>query len=277
VQGVDSLAPVFAHREVEGSMSVTNPKLIPNGAGVQWASFSGFSILFDNPWDDSDDYSLGWKKIAVKSQVFFTQLSTALRGTTFKPKTFVPLPATSYHVTLWDGLNQSNVDEIKVEKTRSHFAELLRKLPDTASELSTLSPYVGSYETHMCDRLRSSGSIRFSFKELAVWGSEVLVAKLAATQTGILDSLRQLRADLNSAFEKQFPDIHMRSDYEPHVSLGYFTNKQAGNFAMDHVPRLNKIFANHVNEKLYFTRAKQYYFLDMVTFLREAPTGSEWP
>ena len=96
---------------------ITNDKIA--GLVPRWASFRGFSLLFDNPGPGLSTLARGLDKIdcdidAHRGVGLYRGLATALaeigHDLLLNAYLLCPLPTCSYHVTVWDGINDGNVD-----------------------------------------------------------------------------------------------------------------------------------------------------------------------
>lgn len=93
---------------------ITNPKVA--GFVPEWAEFKGFSILFDNPGDrllplhENDSLKMLSNDVASEASHFYKRLNEMLAQFPEISRTYLlcPLPFHSYHVTLWDGVNDAN-------------------------------------------------------------------------------------------------------------------------------------------------------------------------
>ncbi|BDI34009.1 hypothetical protein CCAX7_60600 [Capsulimonas corticalis] len=250
-------------------LSITNEKVA--GFVPRWAEFRGFSILFDSPGDclsprgglldltcDVDgDPNLGFYKSLRDS---LARLNPDLLTTTYS---FCPLPPSSYHVTVWDGGNQGNVARMLAEQ-RPKLEDYLAALPDAAvrphemTDMALASPLV---------RRRDWG-VEFQFDELVIWGGVVMVARLAPTNAGqnAFERFVAERRDLNASFREKF-GIGASEGYTPHVSLGYFANREGAQLALPCLREWNALFGNQMQDlRLIFEHASIYGFTDMATF-----------
>src|SRR5262245_8924177 len=97
-------------------ITITQNKVAGFG-DTRWAPYPGFSVLFDNPSgfvrdgehiirvDRSTDSSAG---LDLYSQLN-SSLPSAMRDLLLRTYLLFFLPASSYHVTVWDGVNVGNV------------------------------------------------------------------------------------------------------------------------------------------------------------------------
>jgi hypothetical protein len=254
-------------------ISITNAKVA--GFTPRWATFRGFSILFDNPGqslaragqqrtlscDVDGDPSLGFYRSLRDS---LARLDLDLLTNSYL---FCPLPPSSYHVTVWDGGNDSNVGQV-VPDHRHALDLLLAGLPATLSEpngLTTLaarSPLVAD-----------GGAITFRYDRLFLWGHSVLVALLAPADPASADRLREIEAGRRalSAQSQRVYGISASDRYLPHVSLGYFANREGAQLAASMLGTWESGFAGEMaGQLLPFAHASVYGFTDMATFFTTA-------
>jgi hypothetical protein len=251
-------------------ISVTNTKV--GGFVPQWAAFRGFSILFDNPGESlhsTDDYELVVCDVDRDPALsFYRKLSTALASLDVRLLThtylFCPLPSTSYHVTVWDGANDGNLGKIAAPP-REPIAQLLADVPmalRTPHELIQLVRESSLVRRH-------DWNLNFRFSRLALVSSSVLVAELdpaTADDTERLQELIRARSELSEQVQERY-GFSPYQQYWPHVSLGYFANRELAQLARPCVEQWNAAFARDLDSQtLTFTRARVYGFNDMATF-----------
>jgi hypothetical protein len=251
-------------------ITVTNTKVA--GFVPQWAPFRGFSILFDNPGrtvhptpqygllacDVANDPALGFYRALHGS---LAELDVRLLTHTYL---FCPLPPASYHVTVWDGANDGNLAGVPLAR-REAIERLLADLPaglrqpDDVLQMVERSPLV----------TRQDWNIVFRFGKLTLVGRNVLVAELEAATPADGERLQELvhaRAELSEQVEAAYGFSPYRQ-YWPHVSLGYFANRELAQLALACVAGWNTHFAERLAEHtLHFDRASIYGFTDMATF-----------
>lgn len=251
--------------------SITNNKVA--GFTPRWAEFRGFSLLFDNPGDClqahgprldlacdvGSDPALGfYRSLRDGLTALDPDLLTAAYG-------FCPLPPPSYHVTVWDGGNADNCAQITGEqrpKLEAYLAGLPDNLPaaNDLTRLASASPLVQ----------RRDWDIEFEFDRLVLWGA--LVARLTPTEAsrGQFEQFVEERRLLNAACFETF-GIKASDNYMPHVSLGYFANREGTHQASAHLPTWNAAFAARMQgQTVTFTHAGLYGFTDIASFFTSA-------
>ncbi|CAF0809810.1 unnamed protein product [Adineta steineri] len=256
-------------------LHITNRKVA--GFNTQWASFHGFSILFNNLGDKclqsrrpgmldlvndvNDNPALKFYAILHEG---ITRLNTNFLTNQFL---FCALPPSTYHVTLWGGLNDRHVTKIEpqyrsiVEKWLLDLPESFCNTPKSIFDLPATSP--------LC--LKRDWNINFCFDGLKVWNNSVLVAALRPDENSIsvFEQLSEERSQLN---EKVHDRLNIDTDtkaYTPHVSLGYFANEEGAQRASHFVDEWNQWFSNACQDNLLsFNNADIYGLTDMVTFFK---------
>ena len=231
-------------------ITIDNSKI----AGFQpiFREFRGFSLLFDEA--NEDRLYLGLDEALQKIGPLAMTHSFL----------FCPLPFSSYHVTVWDGVNDDNLADIKPEY-QEYFRTYLRQLP-TPQELKEPFAHLINNSALLAD---SNWSISFTFKKLSIWGGQVLVARLQAADDASrmrLAVLEKHRKALYDAFEDLL-GIEMYRSYSPHVSLGYFANRIGGTAAKEHLEKWDEVFAERIGDiSTQFDCISLYGFDDMTNF-----------
>lgn len=251
--------------------SITNDKVA--GFVPRWAGFRGFSLLFDPPGDGfaplgpclrlacdvAGDAALGFYSALCDG---LARLDPDLLTAAYL---FCPLPTPSYHVTVWDGANDGNRTLVAPDR-RPALESLLAGLPDAlALPHEMTAPALASPLVR-----RPDWDIEFRFSRLAIRGA--LVARLAPTEAsqGAYAEFVAERHRLNDSFDESF-GIAAYEDYTPHVSLGYFANREGAQAARPCLPDWNALFEERMRGlTLTCRRASLYGFTDMATFFKAA-------
>ena len=253
--------------------SITNKKVA--GFNPRWAGFRGFSILFDNPGDcltpSSPCRTLAGDVETDAALGFYKSLRDALARLDPDLLTaaylFCPLPPPSYHVTVWDGGNAGNVAQVTTDR-RPALERLLAGLPDALAQPQELTESVQASPLVR----RRDWDIEFRFDHLAIWGNVVVVARLSpteASQAAFAEFVEE-RCRLNDSFQASF-GIRASQVYTPHVSLGYFANREGAQSARPCLQQWNALFEEQMQGlTLSFRQASLYGFTDMATFFKAA-------
>jgi 2'-5' RNA ligase len=257
-------------------MPITNPKVA--SVEPRWAPFSGFSLLFDNPGDSVSllgegllkaDCSLERNEDLELYRRFVRFLDEVGTHKLRDNYSFCPLHPYSYHVTVWDGLNDGNLEQVPAGD-QPRLRDFLNHLPDALITDRDFTAQV------MQSALvtRANWSIRLQFKTLAKWSNQSLVAVLMPAEGDSeleFERIVQERAALSAQFRDRF-GIAMRRSYHPHVTLGYFANEQQAELCSPHVDGWTERLQKFVGRlTITFRSISLYGFTDMVTFFKIGP------
>ncbi|MCW5619810.1 MAG: hypothetical protein KIS79_01710, partial [Burkholderiales bacterium] len=182
-----------------------------------------------------------------------------------------PLPPSSYHVTVWDGINTGNEAKLHQE-LRREWSAFLSAIPDALHRLPRTMRVVT--ESALVDE--SFGEIAFRFDELTIWGDEVLAARLAPideVSSRRLNALSEARAALGAEAKRRL-GIDTRPGYSPHVTLGYFANRECGVLAHGQLSEWADRFGEALTDSsIVFSSLALYAFTDMVNFYKCTAPG----
>ncbi len=255
--------------------AITNRKLAT--VAPSWAPFRGFSLLFDNPGDSY--IPLAGRLSRVNSQVFretdlalYKVLANSLdavgRDRLIEKYLFCPLPPESYHVTVWDGLNDGNASHLP-ENLRLHLDRFFDALP-----VSFSADAVFTNAANRSPLVTEGGrGIRFEFRNLRKFANVALVAELAPTDLHSEETLRRIidgRKQLCIAYKEEF-DIDLSSDYRPHVTLGYFANNEIAELCTPELQSWTDLTRQScAGATILFSSIDVYGFTDMAAFFKRA-------
>jgi hypothetical protein len=250
-------------------ITITNNKIA--SLSPFWASFKGFSLLFDNPapcfrpHNDLEfiDCSLappGTLSLYEKLRDALEVVGGPLLTTAFL---FCPLPFASYHVTMLDGVNMDNVSSTQALYRK----ELQACITDIESAIGHMPQCTAFLEAAL--RTQRFQELSFYFAGLEIWGHQVLVALLTPTADSGL-AFHTLSTTRGELAEKLLAELNVPSfPYTPHVSLGYFANREAGLLARAHLAEWAARFENTVKDaRVSFHSVSLYGFTDMARFFR---------
>ena len=256
-------------------ITITNPK-VAGLDGPRWALFRGFSLLFDNPGDSVSpmgkdllklDCSVDTNPGLALYHSLVTSLDKIGRDSLVDNYSFCPLPPSSYHVTVWDGLNDGNAEKVFPDHCLD-LGSFLQGLPDS---LPAHTRFTGEIDDSPL-LLRTGWTIAFTFDRLTKWGNRVLVARLAPAGGDSEREFRRIvadRNDLSVRFQERFG--FQSTGYSPHVSLGYFANAKQAEMATPQVDRWTDAFRGDAGDvAVAFTSISLYGFTDMATFFKVA-------
>jgi hypothetical protein len=240
-------------------LTITQAKVA--GLEPRWAPFAGFSLLFDNP---------GSAAARSPERTLYAQLDAAIgkigRDALSRDFLLCPLPLSSYHVTVWDGINAENLSSVS-DPLRAEWAAYLRGIPQP------MCPEPASMKV-VRDSALAHGPrmpIKFRFEDLAVWGHQALVARLLPADEASAARLAELcvaREELNAAALRSL-GVCASSRYAPHVTLGYFANEAGGQRCAARLMDLNTQFQPQLADAtITFLSVGVYVFPDMANFFR---------
>lgn len=251
-------------------ITITNAKIA--GFTPRWADFSGFSLLFDHPgrhltvsgslaYLDSDVAEDPALSLYRAFQQGLERIGLAQLMQTYL---FCPLPSSSYHVTVWDGLNAANVSAVS-STHRVACEHFLHELPRSLCE-PTLFPDVTAGAI-----AQSDWPIQFKLARLENWSNVSLVARLAPANEAAVKTLGHLtaaRRELSAAFASKF-GIRPQETYVPHVTLGYFAHGEWAERVQPHLESWDALFQEATTAlTLDVRRISLYGFTDMATFFK---------
>ncbi len=257
---------------------ITNPKIA--GFEPRWAPFRGFSLLFDNPGAGVSPMGKEWLKVdcpinehdhlrLYRGFAAFLEDLGALTLT--NDYLFCPLPPYSYHVTVWDGLNDGNAQVVSASY-RPKLDRFLGNLPD-----SLLTDEVFTAKARQSPLLqRTDWSVRFIFGELANWGNHAVVARLTPADPDSEKEfgwIEQERKALSAGIRERF-GVEVYWPFSPHVTLGYFANEEYAARSAPQLDRWNEAVREEVTGlTIMFRGVSLYAFTDMITFIKRAPVS----
>lgn len=253
---------------------ISNPKV--HSFVPVWAPFNGFSLLFDNPGDSYSRLSDSPKLEKMDGRPDFPQL-TFYRALWDESRhaeelvssyLFCPLPYPSYHVTVWDGLNDFNIRKLS-GSVRTEAEGWLRGFPASFDERHPLLAGPDGRPIGICMK-----PIEWAYDRLEKWNNASVVALLKPADSrseAVAAGIEAQRARLNEWFEERFGFATAVRAYRPHVSIGYLANKALGAQAEEAVLRLHaRLAPAMVGRRLRFSSIGMYGMSDMETFFRLA-------
>ncbi|CAG7618865.1 hypothetical protein PAESOLCIP111_02156 [Paenibacillus solanacearum] len=253
-------------------IAITNKK-VQTVQPVAWAPFYGFSLLFDHPGDSYDPLggSADFETIHCRSEEpklsFYRALWERTQETVQLERkfSFCPLPLHSYHVTVWDGLNDFNVGKLR-EGDRDAAAAFVRGLP--ATMLTDRSILYGEDGAPLAIE---TAPVEFKFDMLEKWNSSVVARIKPANDESAyaLQRIEDQRSRLTRVYFERFGIVTSTDDYRPHVSIGYFANKELGALAEAAVEELHDRLKPAMESlTITFGGISLYGMTDMETFIR---------
>ncbi|AIE85908.1 hypothetical protein [Fimbriimonas ginsengisoli] len=248
-------------------ITITQGKIA--GLTPRWARFPGFSLLFDNPISAYRE-NAGVETLACDvdndSQLgFYRQANLGLQSLSpdrlLQTYGFCALPSPSYHVTAFDVANVADLVRCHSE-IRDGLRTLLDQLPSPHAFSADLLCRAEENEV-----AQSEWNLTFSYGELCQWGG-VMAIRLSPVEVDVFARFVEARAILSRGYLAQF-GLGASEAFTPHVSLGYFMNREGAELARSRVTSWNEALQGFVGEsKLSFRSASLYGFTDMATFFR---------
>jgi hypothetical protein len=257
------------------NITIENPKIASVRLAAQWwdqwtpADFAGISYLFDNPAKSlAEENGLPFIACDTRDPNRYLDLYAGLARAVellepeLRPHNLMPLSPSSYHCTCWDGVNQSNIDQIR-EPERSRYEAFFKGLPE-----STAGPLPPNFPPRVM-RLPGPWSIRFRFKELHIWtGAAALVALLEpadAESEASTELIKQHRRDL----DEQFAVLGKPPNrgWSAHISLGYFQTAADAEAAKQFLEQWTAAARQEVGDHtVRYSSASIYAFTNMEKF-----------
>jgi hypothetical protein len=251
---------------------------------VTWRPYHGFSLLFDNPGPVAQTLATQtvktgntWQVMACNIRIPGLELYSALDDSLNMIGSRVlkydchlyRLPTESYHVTVWDGVNNGNVARIS-SAHRPPFQSFLDALPDEICEFPSQPFYPTVGTSTLVTRKRR---ITFEFDRLTTFGgAAVLAARLKPVKASrtAFTNLKRSRTSLNNKFARRYGHKTAHSGYTPHVTLGYFSHKAAAAVVTSAQKNAwTSLFAMLARGKtITFESISLYGFTDMATFIK---------
>lgn len=166
-------------------------------AKIGFGRYSGFSLLFDNPGQNSlSSMGTRFQKIDCRvdtdpSLEFYRVLKETLNEIDlehlFDKYLFFALPPSSYHVTVADGLNQEDVDKLG-QANKPLLDDFLTELPVA---LHQGNPFMPVFQNSAL--LGPQWDITFVFNKLTNWRNEILVARLKTVDADSKNTLSMIK------------------------------------------------------------------------------------
>lgn len=236
-------------------IEITNPKL--ESLEPRWARFRGFSLLFENPADDDGRALYRALEDGIAERVgdpLVTELGLC------------PLPPESYHVTVWDGVNDGNLAQV-VPEYRAAWEAFLHAIPRL------------SFPDDLFREIRASTllacpdwNLRLRCEQIENWNHISVVARLGPADAGsavALQRLAEARTELSQVHDAKF-GVQPYPDYTPHITLGYFANAALAAQSAPAVARWNAALLDQTaGLVLPFHRIRPSIFTDMASFGRD--------
>jgi len=235
-------------------MQITQKKI--RSLDPEWSLFRGSTVLLE---------PMGIEFGASGAKEIFGDLyrliDEAMPEDAWKEKFgFCRLPAETYHVTLADLVNDGNVHRIPAS-IRSSFGlrnvELGREYPQELQNIVIESGLLNS----------PIAPVRWSVKGLEIINRSVMALVVEPIECDALSDVLDARNGLKRLLKAKL-NIDLQ-DFKPHVSVGYFANKDTADLALeesDHLSHLSKKVFD--NREWSFDSGHIYTFSSMSNYAR---------
>jgi hypothetical protein len=240
----------------------------------RWLPYAGASIIYDNPGTaiprGRGATELG--RISVRrpaAQRLYRELERVIRTLEAdglrQQFGFHPLPRPTYHLTLCDGINQVNAEQV-VAGQRAPVRAFLQHLP-----ASLVRPPEALDCLFAADLLAPAGLPALTLRpaSLTVLGHALAARLEPATREDeqALESIRRARSRVTRRVRRC---LGLRTQpWRLHVSLGYFTHVENAARARSWIrSRWRTVPEDLKDASIRFETCAVYGFLDMVTYFR---------
>jgi len=174
------------------------------------------------------------------------------------------LPFSSWHVTVWDGINKGNFNMLK-PNYQTFFERFMEGRFD--NQHTEIIKIIATSLRWMND----IGEIKFSFRKLFNFQNQVLVISLKPADIDSLDKLHKLkliRNNLNKYFLNNFGFATCQR-FLPHSSLGYFVDEKSGSDFSKNNQALDLELSKSLKSKtLEFNAYSLFTFKNMASFYK---------
>lgn len=250
---------------------ITNPKIAT--LAPTWRRYRGFSVLFDNPGARAPARMTPLADLPVEDpaqQALYDDLAALVAGadvaTMREQHGFCPLPRYSYHVTVCDGPNEQDLAGAHGPAVAAA-AALLDDLPHSLDRLSTelTLPHAPRLIAAV-----AADPVTLVVSDVAIWG-HVLAARLAPADAAARVALERVSRARTHLVDELRRELGLRTQaWRPHVSLGYFANRDAARAAQPSLVQWRRALARRPRTAITYRSAAIYGFTDMASFFRAA-------
>ena len=252
--------------------AITNDRLVD--MSPCWAEFRGFSLLFDNPTHNlhrrDGILKLSLRVATARRLLLYKAFADSLQEirSDILTNEFMLglLPPSTYHVTVWNGVNDANVTRSSPDFL-PRLRSMLTRLPDSIAQRNPL------FNTIQKSSLvtRTGWSLDFVFDRLDVWRDLVLVARLKPANSpscAVMDELVKEAGVLSDSIGRML-GMDMSQRLNPHVTIGYYANKSRAQRSFRELEKWNAIFCRKTDlTTVTYNSIGLYAFTDMASFFR---------
>jgi len=244
--------------------SITTNKIA--GLTPRWARFPGISLLFDPPGSPFrcggglEILDGGWELGS-----FFSLAEQGMRtlglDRLLQTYGFCALPFSSYHVTAFDVANVADLGRCRAD-VRDSMNLTFETLP--AVEAFDAEFLVSAVSSELATK---AWNLTFEYGELRRWGG-VLAIELLPQDDAQFQAFLSARASLSRRYREGY-GVGADEPYTPHLSLGYFMNRDGSELAAARVGEWDdRLRATIGSSTVTLATASLYGFSDMATFFR---------
>ena len=206
--------------------SITTNKIA--GLTPRWARFPGFSLLFDPPSSAlSSDGGLEFLDGDWELGSFFSLAEQGLHtlglDRLLQTYGFCALPSASYHVTAFDVANVADLRRCRAD-VRDSLNLTFETLP--AVEALDAGFLVSAVSSELATK---AWNLTFEYGGLRRWGS-VMAIELLPQDDAQFQAFLSARASLSRRYREAY-GVGADESYTPHLSLGYFMNREGSEMA----------------------------------------------
>lgn len=235
---------------LDTSMKITHRKVLD--LTPKWAPFTGWTLILE----PVPSFTLPETTLSL-----IGGLAVDTNGVERSKRTgFCPLPPTTYHITFLDLINEGNLRRVPEEYR-----------PRWASLLAAANPKSGAI---INDMISSKGfrmgwmplELEFEFSRLEVLTASALVMLFTMRLTKDHDLAMHLRRNVGDYLSTY--GIPYSDAWTPHVTLGYFANRDAPTRLVEQLSRLGEDLATRFQQRIVRAHgAHLYFFADMASYV----------
>jgi hypothetical protein len=236
------------------AIEITQPKIA--SLAPEWRTFRGASILFGSLGPQVADST------GATAGHLFARLGNLVANLPADPwRTrygFCPLPVDSYHMTLADLVHDGNVGKLTGPVAAAFDGAPLRPGREYPAELAAMVDQSGLLDA-------VAEPLAFTVDTLVIMNRSALALTLHPVDNVLFRQLMLARERLALMLMQQL-GIATQA-YIPHVTLGYFANKDVAGDAVEDVEQLAGHFLREYDKSFYiFSTPQPYIFSDMACF-----------
>jgi hypothetical protein len=237
------------------TIEITQPKIA--SLAPEWRGFRGVSILFGSLGPQVRDDA-----VATAGHLF-ARLGKLVADLPADPWRmhygFCPLPVDSYHMTLADLVHDGNVGKLTGPMANAFDGAPLQSGQEYPAALAAMVDQSGLLDT-------GSDVLAFTVDRLVIMNRSALVVTLRPVDEGLFARLMVARARLADMMLERLGVA--TQPYIPHVTLGYFANKDVADLAIEAVQEMAATLVHDYDKASFiFAKPQPYIFSDMAHFL----------